>query len=129
MRDGQYLMIHIARSRDGKQRTPGNMAGAIYGGSQIRREPDMAGADEKGLSRLALLVYVLWKEYPIVESYACRDHRSIQHTIYVYLGVPPAVKNMVSYWCAHKTGACVCDTRHCEAWSGSCQDFPVPDGI
>ena len=53
------------------------------------REPD--------LSRLALQVYVSRTEYPVVGSYVCRDHRSVQHTLYVHLGVPPAVKIVVSY--------------------------------
>ena len=53
------------------------------------REPDF--------SRLALQVYVTRTEFPVVESYACRDHRSIQHTLYAHLGVLPAVKIGVSY--------------------------------
>ena len=88
----------------------------------------MAGANEKALSRLARKEYVLRKECPVVESYACRDLRSFQRTLYVHWGVLP-VKTVVSYWCAHITGARVCDARHCEAWSGSRQDFSVLDGI
>ena len=48
-------------------------------------------------SRLALQVYVARTEYPVVESYACRDHWSVQHTLYVHLGIPLAVKIVVSW--------------------------------
>ena len=48
------------------------------------REPD--------LSRLALQGYVSRTEWPVVGSYVCRDHRSIQHTLYVHLDVLPVVK-------------------------------------
>ena len=59
----------------------------------IWREPDVAGSNEKALIRLALQVYVAQTKCPVVESYACRDHRSVQQTLYLHLGVPPAVKN------------------------------------
>ena len=41
-------------------------------------------------------MYVSRTEYPVVVSYVCRDHRSIQHTLYVHLGVLPAIENVVS---------------------------------
>ena len=120
-------MTHMARLRDGKHLAPGDMAGSKYG--QIRRKLDMAGANENDLSRLALQVYMLRREYPVVDFYACRDLRSFQQTFYVHLGVLPAVKSLANFWCAHKTGPHICGARHCEAWSGSCEGFPVPDGI
>ena len=36
---------------------------------------------EPDLSRPALQVYVAWTECPVLESYTCRDHRSVQHNI------------------------------------------------
>ena len=127
-------MIHMVRPHDGEDlaradMTGADMVGTSYGGSQIWRDPDMAGANEEALIRLALQVYMLRKEYPAVESYVCRDLRFFQHTLYVHFGVLRTVKIVVSFWCAHKMGAHVCDARHCEAWSGSRQDFPLPDGI
>ena len=53
------------------------------------REPDLV--------RLVLQVYVPRAEYLVVGSYVCQDHRSVQHTRYVHLGVLPAVKSVVSY--------------------------------
>ena len=86
-------------------------------------------ADEKGIIGLALLVYVPRKESLVVDSYACRDLQSFQHTLYVHLGVLSAVKIVTSYWCAHKNGAHVCGGHHYVDWSGSHKGFPVPDGI
>ena len=65
----------------------------------MRREPMWRDPmpRELDLSRLALQVYVSRTEYPVVGSYVCRDLWSVQHTIYVHLGVLPAVKNVVSY--------------------------------
>ena len=68
-----------------------NMAGANMagGGSPIWREPVWREPD---LSRPTLQVYVSRTECPVVDSCACRDHRSVQHTLYVHLDVLPAVK-------------------------------------
>ena len=35
---------------------------------------------EQDLSMLTLQVYVPQAEYPVVGSYMCRDHRSVQHS-------------------------------------------------
>ena len=84
-------MVAHAKERSGKSERYGKSyyRGSRYGGSQMWREPD--------LSRLALQVYVPRAEYPVVDAYVCRDHRSTQHTFKVHLGVPPAIKIGVSH--------------------------------
>ena len=88
-------MIHMVHSRDGEDLARADMAGANIVGA------DMAGANEKALSRLALQVYVPRKEYLVVESYACMDLWFFQHTLYIHLGVLPAVKVVVNFWCEY----------------------------
>ena len=58
---GYNLGIHMVRSREGEDLAGANMAGANM------------------VSRFTLQVYVTRTECPVVESYACRDHRSFRH--------------------------------------------------
>ena len=110
----------MVRSRDGEDLAGDDMVG-----------DDLAGANTAGARYQQARAASVRHTDGISGSGVLRvwNHWSVQHILYVHLGVPPTVKIVVSYWCAHKTGASVCDAHHCEAWYGSRQDFPVPDGI
>ena len=59
-------MIHMVRSREGE-----DLAGAVVVGAIMARA-NMAGVNVAGAN-------VAGARSPVVGSYVCRDHRSVQH--------------------------------------------------